>query len=244
MSDFHLRRTLESGQLFRWRYDDAGALICHRDRLFYVDDDGRTDYAEAGYFFRDDQPKLIHEHQYVRRSLEAAKGLRIVRQDPWECLVTFIISQNNNLKRITKNIEALTRKYGKPISNGFYTFPLPEELGTEEELKQLGLGYRARYVAKLKDLDLDWLNNLKKLSYTEAKDRLMTLEGVGPKVADCVLLFSLGFDEAYPEDTWMKKVFKETSLTRESLGDKAGLYQQFLFHARRSSSRNRSEKQR
>lgn len=136
-------------------------------------------------------------------------------------------------KRIQQNVLDIST-YGQPLTKGFHAFPKPHELPGEEELRQLGLGYRAKHVAALKKIDLDWLHNLKTLSYKEAKQELQTLSGVGPKVADCVLLFSLDFEQACPEDTWIKKIFAEHDLTREDLGEQAGLIQQSLFHYTRS----------
>lgn len=238
MRDFSLQKTLESGQLFRWRYTTEGAIVSHANKTFSISYSGEVKglkQAEASHFLREDQPLVEHKHPFVKEAIKNNTGLRVIRQDPWECLVTFIISQNNNIKRIQKNVISVTEKFGKPIEEGFYSFPLPHELGTEEEFRELGLGYRAKYLAELRKLNLKWLHGLKNLEYEEAKEELFTISGVGPKVADCVLLFSLGFDEACPEDTWIKKVFTEQGLTREDLGEQAGLIQQYLFHHARTS---------
>lgn len=236
-SEFSLRDTLESGQIFRYKYVDEGALVGHGQDVFLIREDGTSDHPDQQWyqrFIRADQPSLEHEHPVVQEAIDAAKGVRILRQDPWECLVAFVISQNNHQKRIEQNVTSLAQTYGTPVRDGMHAFPRPDELGSEEELRALGLGYRARYVAALRTVDPSRISQLSHLPYAEAKKQLCTLHGVGPKVADCILLFGLGFDEACPEDTWIKKVFSRTGLTREALGEKAGLFQQMLFHHARS----------
>lgn len=240
MKTFSLRHTLESGQIFRYQLLNKKAIIAHKNHVFTLYEDGTHDHPNdewVKHFLREDQPELTHKHPYVQEAINNTKGIRVLQQDPWECLVAFIISQNNHQKRIQQNVLDIS-KYGKSLTHGFHAFPKPQEFPKESELRKLGLGYRAAHIAALKDIDLDWLYNLKHLSYQQAKQELQTLSGVGPKVADCVLLFSLGFDQACPEDTWIKKVFTKHKLTREDLGEKAGLYQQALFHYARSESNN------
>lgn len=230
---FALKDTLESGQVFRYKYVEEGALVAHAQEVFTIYEDGSSDHPNQEWykhFIRADQPLLEHDHPYVQEAITHTQGVRILRQDPWECLVSFIISQNNHQARIAKNIQAITQTYGKPLREGFHAFPQPHELGSEEEMRALGLGYRARYLAGLQDIDLKRLEQLKHLPYKEAKKQLTTINGIGPKVADCILLFSLEFEEACPEDTWIKKVFKKTGITKDALGTQAGLYQQMLFH--------------
>lgn len=237
MTEFSLQDTLESGQIFRWKYAKGGAWVCHAEKLFFLTENGSAQGVSeswANHFLRTDQPALTHNHPYVQQALERTTGVRVLRQDPWECLVAFIISQNNHQTRIQQNVLDVSR-YGKPLEKGFHAFPKPHELPDEDALKSKGLGYRARHIAALRTIDLTWLYGLAALPYKEAKHELMTLRGVGPKVADCILLFSLGFDEACPEDTWIKKVFTKHNLTREDLGVHAGLIQQALFHHARTN---------
>lgn len=239
MKEFSLTHTLESGQIFRWKYADGGAWVCHADKLFFLTENGAVQGVSEEWaytFLREDQPELEHDHPYVQQAIKHTQGVRVLRQDPWECLVAFIISQNNHEKRIQQNVQDISR-FGKKLREGFHAFPEPRELPEEHELRDIGLGYRAPHIAALKNLDLNWLYGLAELSYENAKQELMTLRGVGPKVADCILLFSLGFDQACPEDTWIKKVFSQTGLTRRDLGSQAGLIQQALFHHARSTQK-------
>lgn len=237
MRAFDLDATLESGQIFRWKRTGTGAWICHGQNVFHVDEQGTCEGANqdwADQFLRSDQGTLEHSHPAVQQALEECRGIRVLRQDPWECLVTFIISQNNNQKRITQNVNDICEVFGEPLRKGFHSFPKPEQLGNEDELRELRLGYRAKHLARLKGIDVDWLYSLAGLEYEDAKKELQKLGGVGPKVADCVLLFSLGFEQACPEDTWIKKFFAKTGLSREDLGRQAGLIQQHMFHAARA----------
>jgi N-glycosylase/DNA lyase len=236
---FNLQHTLESGQIFRYKIREDKAIVAHGKHVFTLYSDGTHNHPDqewASNFLRADQPELSHNHPYVQEAIDNTKGIRILRQDPWECLIAFIISQNNHQKRIQQNVLSITEAFGRPIAEGFYSLPQPEDIGTEEELRELGLGYRAKHIAALKDIDIDWLYNLKNLEYEEAKTEIQKLSGVGPKVADCILLFSLGFEQACPEDTWIKKIFTEHQLTAEDLGEKAGLIQQSLFHYARTNN--------
>ncbi len=237
MKEFNLQHTLTSGQIFRYVFTENGAYVAHMNEAFFINEQGVSNHPNKkwfDHFIRADQEELEHEHSYVQEALEHTKGLRILRQHPWECLLAFVISQNNNQKRIEQNMQSLSRLSGEEITHGLYRMPLPKELPPEEELRKIGLGYRARAISELKNIDLEWLYGLADKSYEQAKKELQQLRGIGPKVADCILLFSLGFDEACPEDVWIKRIFTEHNITREELGAKAGLYQQALFHYSRT----------
>lgn len=183
------------------------------------------------------------------------RGLRLLRVEPWECLISFICSANSNLTRIHANVEAISERFGHPVSlDGQirHTFPQPEQLARagESELRNLGLGFRAPYVAETARIvaggGLD-LESLRLLSYVEAKEQLMELPGVGPKIADCVLLHSLDKLEAFPIDVWVRRALSEwyfptekpppdrtlVTWAQEHFGLYAGYAQLYLFHGRR-----------
>ena len=163
----------------------------------------------------------------------------------FETLISFIISANNNIPRIKKSVELISRKYGKRLENDFYSFPTPIELSraTEEELKACGVGFRAKYIFNTcrKILDGFDLEKISKLTTNECKKELMKLMGVGPKVADCVMLFSMQKVDAFPIDVWIKRIMeelyigKEASIkdierfSKEKFGKYAGIAQQYLF---------------
>ncbi len=184
-------------------------------------------------------------------------GMRLLEQEPWECLVSYLCSINSNIPRISTLVEILSNRLGKPISlDGVtrYTFPEPYALADlgEMGLRLMGLGFRAPYLAGAAQAvasDRLDLANLRELPYPQAKEELMKLHGIGDKVADCVLLFSMGKLEAFPVDRWVRRAvqgwyFPGKHITnreirlwaQERFGPYAGYAQQYLFHAQRESS--------
>lgn len=208
-------------------------------------------------YFALDEPyshiiKQINKDSYMNTAIKKYYGLRIVRQDPWECLISFLCSSAANIPKIKLNIETLAQFFGKRIElYGFqrYSFPNPGDLNNHERILMAKTGFRAKYIKTANDIvDEAFLASLRKLSYPEAKKALKLIPGVGDKVADCVLLFSLGFTEAFPVDTWIKKILKrlyfqnkEVSNLRlgtfgaEYFGMYAGYAQQFLYMLARGS---------
>ena len=181
----------------------------------------------------------------LAKTLSCARGLRLLNQQPFEVLISFIISANNNMGRIRNSIEALARRVGEPVEAEYHSFPEPQALCqlSAGALRECGLGYRAPYVhdtAKRVTEGFD-LQALYELPYREAKSRLMELKGVGAKVADCILLFAYNKKEAFPVDVWMKRVLKALygfvpkndgeveAFAREQFGGHAGIAQQYLF---------------
>ena len=195
----------------------------------------------------------------MKTSVEYGKGIRILNQDLWETIISFIISANNNIPRIKGIIERLSAKYGKKIEwNGkkYYTFPTPEELKevSVEDYRKLGLGFRDIRLYETTKMILENKVDLQKLRENpdtkDVREQLLTLSGVGPKVADCILLFSdLKRFEVFPIDVWVRRVMNdlyikeedETKVSKvkiekianEKFGSLAGLAQQYLFYWRR-----------
>lgn len=265
IKDFDLKNTFLNGQCFRFDPYKGGYLGIALGKVIYLQKDGDNflidgvtkgefDTLFSDYFdLKRDYKKItdsFKKEENLLKALEYGKGMRILRQDPWETLISFIISQNNNIGRIKSIISRLSTKYGTPIvydETVFYLFPTPNQLKevTEQDYKNLGLGYRAKYLEKtVKDV-LDGkvdFENLKKIGYFKAKEQLLTLNGVGPKVADCILLFGLNYLDAFPVDTWIKKVMERLYLKKSAtnkeiwdyaqsaFGEYAGLAQQFLFY--------------
>ncbi len=178
------------------------------------------------------------------KAVSVASGIRILKQEPWECLCSFIISQNNNIPRIRKIIEAMCEKYGDEIYfNGrvYHTFPSADvlmEAGIDEIFK-LKCGFRAKYIfdaASLVCKHKILLESLFDMTFKEAEEILCTIKGVGPKVASCVLLFAFEKYEAFPIDVWVKKIIEKyypNGLDIKSLGKYAGIAQQYLFYYER-----------
>ena len=269
---FDLTATLESGQVFRWRRVDsgwyAGVVGQHpvvvsqvKGGLSYRCEGGAEETVQRAlhdYFRVEDDLRAVYrevgDDPRVAEAIGRYRGLRLLRQEPWECLVSFVCSSVSNIPRISRTLEAVAKRYGRAVSlagHTLYTFPTPEELARvrENDLRELGLGFRARYVAEIASAvaagRVD-LAALRRASYEEAKAELMSLPGVGGKVADCVLVFSLDKLEGFPVDRWIRRCLQEWYFQGGSISDAAllswaqarwgwyaGYVQQYLFHDRR-----------
>lgn len=266
-----LESTLYSGQAFRWTRGpgpwhtgfiaNVPCRVRSQDGTLIVEAGRQIDANVVAHYFRLDG---AHEEflRTVRRdeALEAALarfvGLRLLRQDPWEMLISFIVSQNSNEAKIRRSIEGLCRHAGEPTEFGGETrwrFPKPTALARLDEatLRSTGLGYRARFIRgaaqEVAHGRLDPLL-LADMPYEEAFDRLMQLDGVGAKVADCILLYGCDHQDAFPSDVWVRRFLRETYLRRSKdpnhlrirefalrhFGPYAGYAQHYLFHYRRS----------
>jgi N-glycosylase/DNA lyase len=238
-----LETTLFCGQSFSWsRNGDTfsavlgGQLVSVRQATIYDQCannpflrhyfDMDWDYAKAdGYLSSLGSP--------VSEAVFHAQGLHLLNQDPWEVLVGFILSQNNNIKRITQLYGKLSRCYGTEVSPGWFSFPTPVQLAKveEAELRSLGVGFRSPYLldAVRQSHLLETINDC---SFSEALDRLQTIKGVGPKVGACILLYGYHRMEAFPMDTWMKKVMARWFPDKDSslFSPYEALAQQYLFH--------------
>ena len=273
---FDLAASLESGQAHRWAYPKDGEdgwytgvirgdLVRIRQTAevveFQCSPSSPADMAPrlASYFRLDDDIEAIYadinRDPRVAEMVERYPGLRVLRTEPWECLVAFICSANNNIQRIHHMMERMSEAFGSPLSlNGCtrYTFPKPVDLveAGEMELRRLGLGFRAPYVhlasvAVLEGrLDLD---ALVQMPYLETKAALMEQRGIGSKIADCIAVFSLEKLEAFPIDVWIRRALAEwyfpdqkpppdrvmLDWAMDHFGRYGGYAQQYLFHGRR-----------
>ena len=182
------------------------------------------------------------EDEYLRAAAQFGSGIRILKQDVWEMIITFILSQQNNIPRIKGLIQAVSGKYGKKIETEdgrmYNAFPTPDELSSaaEEELRALKLGYRSRYICGTARMiasgELD-LEQVKKMDYLTARAELMRLPGIGGKVADCICLFALHHMDAFPVDTHIQKVLDARYSGKfpfEKYRGCAGVMQQYIFY--------------
>ena len=183
----------------------------------------------------------LSDRAHMALAVDAGRGIRILRQDSWEALCSFIISQNNNIPRIKKIIAAMCEKYGEKTENG-YAFPTPRALyaAGEAEIFALRTGFRAKYIydaaKKVATGELDLKAVAEAESYEDAAQMLMSVSGVGPKVAACTLLFGFGRTDAFPVDVWIKKVIEKRfprGLDHSLFGENAGIAQQYLFYYER-----------
>lgn len=261
---FSIADTLECGQCFRYKKlaEQEYQIIAHGriltvrqikgavyfngttlqefERVWIPYFDLRRDYR----FIKD---TLSANDIVMRDAVEYAGGIHILRQDPWECLVSFIISQNNNIPRIKKITDTLAKTFGRPLKDGAYAFPTPKELAkvSLDDLLDCKTGFRAKYIMDAvknvtsNDFDLNALNNM---STDEAREALIGLKGVGGKIADCVLLFAYGRFGVFPTDVWIKRVMQYFYFDRQNasitdihklaktrFGEYAGFAQQYLY---------------
>lgn len=255
-----LEQTASSGQCFRWQAAGGGAYrvpngekclaiapgsVPGRVRVDVTAEEFARDWADYFDAGRDYAAicRSAQEDSFLCACAAVACGVRVLRQDAWEMLITFTISQNNNIPRIRASVDKLCRRFGHPVAKGvrgcpaLYSFPAPEALRDVKKLKGLGLGYRDRYLAALADgvctgaIDLD---ALKKMPYAQAHAYLTGLFGVGVKVANCVCLFGLGHADAFPVDTWIKKILDaeyREGFPLEKYPGCAGIVQQWMFYA-------------
>ncbi len=222
---FNLELTLCCGQAFRWEKLGEWWYGVVKDKVLKVKQDGGTlefenvnpDFVKEYFGLKDDLPLILTEiakDKHIEEAVKALRGLRILRQDPWECLISYMCATYKNIPAIKRMLSNLSRKFGEPtVLDGytFYTFPTAEKLADTslKELAECGLGYRAKYISetakKVSNGEFD-VESLKKESYEKAREMLLTLKGVGLKVADCVALFALEKLEAFPVDVWIKRV--------------------------------------
>jgi len=257
-NELDIVKTFECGQCFRWNADEKGiyrgvasgffAEVETADEEVYITSDADENFWRE-YFDLDtdyDEISAAFTGEYLETCREYGKGIRILRQESWEALCSFIISQCSNISRIKGIVERLCTGFGEELRVGdkvYYSFPTAERLSelTPEDLASLRSGYRAEYIiiaAKaVADGSLD-LEALKAMDYKSAIKELRRLRGIGEKVANCAVLFGLWHMEAFPVDVWMKRALMQNfpeDFDPETLGPYAGLAQQYMFYHARST---------
>lgn len=281
---FEPQHIFECGQCFRWNIQEDGSYTgvvgnnvlnvkkikkdiiitgkCEEDISLLINQyfDLNTDYEQI-------KEKLSNIDNFLKTSIEYGKGIRILNQDIWETLISFIISANNNIPRIKRIIESICKNYGDKITwkqKEYYTFPTPKQLSkaSVEELRKIGLGFRDIRVFETTKMVQNGKFNVEQLvkmkNINELKEELLKFPGVGPKVADCIMLFSMQKKEVFPIDVWVKRVMTELysdeiklknkdteknialnnkqilNFAQKKFGKLAGIAQQYLFYWRRS----------
>lgn len=276
IDSFELEHIFDCGQCFRWNKQDNGSYTgVFKDNVMNVQKEGNkitfkgicdgdikevvTDYFDLNRDYKAIKNTLSKIDDNVSLSIKYGEGIRILNQDLWETIISFIISANNNIPRIKGIIERLSKAYGNEIiwnNTKYYTFPSAEQLKdvTVEEYRNLGLGFRDIRLYETTHMILDKKVNLEELEQEKdtlkVREQLLTLSGVGPKVADCILLFStLKRFEVFPIDVWVRRVMNELyiknkdetkvgkkqieCLAQQKFGNLAGLAQQYLFYWKR-----------
>ncbi len=260
---FDIEQILECGQCFRFNKLDfreyiiiACGKVLHikqkdKEVVFYPCTKEDFENIWTKYFELDrDYSKIkivLSEDEILKKAVAFAPGIRILRQDPWECLISFIISQNNRIPMIKQVIKNISERYGEK-SGDYFLFPTAEQLkkATVEELMSCKTGFRAKYIIdaikNISEKRVDF-SELENLPTQEVRQKLMMIKGVGEKVSDCVMLFSMDRKDVFPTDVWVKRVMeyfyfggkdakiKEIhKLADEKFGKYAGFAQQYLFH--------------
>lgn len=286
VKDFNIKQILECGQCFRWeRITDTNYIVVAYRRVIEIIQEGSTvtilntnindfneiwkDYFDLNFNYEEVKIELSKD-ELLKKSVEFGYGIRILNQDPFEILISFIISARNSIPSIMKTIKKISERWGDKIEykgNIYYAFPTPNQLKdvTLEEIKETGASFRSKYIVdtiskvnavieaksngtldeELKQFDLDYI---KSLPVDECHKALQNFMGVGAKVADCIMLFSMGKHSAFPVDVWIKRAMihfylaPDVSLNkirvfgREKFGELAGLAQQYLFYYARENN--------
>ena len=277
-TSFEPKHIFECGQCFRWNEQKDGSYTGvfrnnvinvkkQAEKIFFkgickgnIKDECKK-YFDLDTNYDNIKSRLSNVDDYLKTSIKYGEGIRILNQDLWETLISFIISANNNIPRIKGIIERISKSYGKKIvwnNNEYYTFPTPQELSkaSVEDLRKLGLGFRDVRVYKTTKIINENPDKLKKLAdekdVNKLKEELLQFPGVGPKVADCIMLFStLKRLEVFPIDVWVRRVMNELyiknedeakinkkeieELAKTKYGNLAGIAQQYLFYWRRGA---------
>lgn len=267
---YDLQRTLRCGQAFGWEVDGTGATGLISGRIVRVQQTSDAIIVEGlseepglrnlRRYLGLDEPladieRALAEDRVLRRVLPQSSGTALMRQDPWECLVSFITSAFNNIPKIELSLKHLARWFGTHVAGGIWTFPAPEQLAAARlwDLRRCALGYRAPYVREAARLVASGKVDLDKLDRTEtgeARRILLALPGVGEKVADCMLLFAYGRGDAFPVDVWVKRAVERwyfrgrpktehqiREFAQRRFGSLAGYAQQHLFLSARTDAR-------
>ncbi len=276
VTHFHPQHIFECGQCFRWNRveeDDSSKYwgvvhgkvlqVSMEEDTVFIRNLTKKEFLDyfAHYFdFQKDYgaiKKVLKKDPILDTAVDFGYGIRILNQDPFEILISFILSSNNLIPKIKEGIRRISQAYGHEIQHEgqvHYTFPTPNELqnATEEDLRSLGVGYRAKYIHATTKMVVEALDQgdnlqpnlyeLKNLSTELCHQALLAYSGVGPKVADCIMLFSMEKSEAFPVDVWVKKamahfygsteknLLKTRAFGQNLFGEYAGFAQQYLFY--------------
>lgn len=274
VKDFEPKHIFECGQCFRWEVEEDGSYtgvafgkvinVKKEEDILLLDNTNLGEYESIWreYFDMDrDYSKLKNSLRNIDEHMEASvdfgHGIRILEQEPWEMLISFIISARNRIPMIKKCIKNISRAYGKSLGiyrgKEWFAFPTPSELSkaSVEELATLSTGYRNKYIYETtkkvieENIDVSAIINM---TTEEGREKLLEFQGVGPKVADCILLFGMKKKEVFPVDVWVKRVMEEIYLKEEvknlklinqagieKFKEDAGFAQQYLFYYAREN---------
>ena len=267
--------SINSGQVFLWKKNKSYWYGINGQDILQVDSNARIlsyKNLKVDFFRKKDNIdyiiKSISRDKTIRKAIKQYPGLRILKQDPFQCLISFILSSNSNIQKIKINLENISKKFGTKVKfqdQEFFLFPKPKRIANAaiDEIKECGVGYRAKFIKEAakrvisKEIDFEYLE---KCNYQEAKNNICSVPGIGNKVADCIMLFSLNKLESFPLDRWIIRILekyypnnfqlKTKTITEkqyeilhekiiEYFGSYAGYAQQFLFKMERENYQKR-----
>ena len=268
----NLNQIADSGQCFRWKEIESDLenkkfyyQVPVKEKLLNIFQEGKKikidctqnefenfwkNYLDLNVDYKKISSKICDD-EYLQNAINFGYGIRILNQDLWEMIISFIISQNNNIPRIKKSIEGLCEIFSNvEFSNGQKSFPSAEQIisyGNKnevlEKLNSIGLGYRDEYIYLMclyTKENPNWINELKQMDYKTAFDKLISFKGIGKKVANCICLFGLHLINACPVDTWVQKIIDSRyngTMPQWMQSDFAGIYQQYAFYYERFLSK-------
>ena len=269
VQNFNLRDIFECGQCFRWNETDDNTYIgiafgkvievkvIEKDLYIYNTTKEEVENIWIDYFDLTRDYGIIKEElskdPLLAEAIEFGKGIRLLKQDPFELIISFIISANNRIPMIKRAIDKISQRWGEKIEykgNTYYTFPTIDRLrsATEEELKDCGVGFRGKYIkSTVETLNNDMINEMLLANDDQCHKLLQKLSGIGPKVADCIMLFSMEKYSAFPVDVWVKRAMQHFYLApdvslpkirefaKDKFGKYAGFAQQYLFYYAREN---------
>ncbi len=270
VNNINLYDTLFSGQCFRMKEEeDSSYTIVIKDRVINIKEENNylvinsskeenlekviKDYFDLNFDYEKVNSIIASKEETLSKNINLCKGYKILRQEPFEMFVTYILSQNNRVSRISKTVEELSKSFGTKVifqNREYYLFPTYEQLKdvTKEDLKTFGVGFRDKYIIGALDYlknNSAFLENINNMSTDEALKSLTSIKGIGTKVASCILLFAYHRFDTYPIDTWVRKYvsanfnvkdnIKEiSSFMRKTFGEYSGLAIQYFFHIERN----------
>lgn len=265
VKDFELKHIFDCGQCFRWKEEEDGSFLgvvqeravglIKKDNDVYIkggnieDKDLWREYLDLDRDYGEVKSELSQDC-ILKEAIKHGEGIRILNQEPFEIIISFIISANNRIPMIKRAVQNISREFGKRIEfdgREYYTFPKPFELSMASalDLRRCGCGFRAPYIVETTREIAEGrvnINEIRNMETDRAHNELVKLKGIGPKVADCILLFSMGKQDAFPVDVWVKRIMQyfylapDVSLKkiredgRDRFGSLAGFAQQYLFY--------------
>jgi len=264
---FDLRKTLECGQFFNYFEEDGFFFVVDGSNFFMIKQQGQHLYFDGNiseeflinFFSLDlDYKKMLKEiskDKIIESAIKRSFGLRIINQDLFQCMISFICSSASNVPKIKRNILSISKSFGKPVTfkdKQLFLFPLPKQISDLELIKQSSAGFRSKYIYQCSQIATkELLERIKSIDYADAKKILMSFNGIGDKVSECICLFSLKFYDAFPVDVWIKRETERlyfngavkpkefiTSFFKRYFGQYAGYAQEFLFYSARNEPKS------